>query len=165
MDITNQERLNLKKLISETECDDNTEYIRKIKHSDKIRADMRVLEQLKLEKDELRKSDPAEFVDLARNTCSFLFTNYTDIFNKAIKDEINIEIMERLLLILKMIEENKVDQHEGSVYVGRILKELYLDSAVKHADALDKRGEEEKAEPIQGRDISWSDYKTKNKIK
>jgi hypothetical protein len=78
MDITNQERLNLKRLINETECDDNTEYIRKIKHSDKIRADMRLLEQLKLEKEELRKSEPAEFVDLARNTCSFLFTNYTD---------------------------------------------------------------------------------------
>ena len=163
MDITNQERLNLKKLISETECDDNTEYIRKIKHSDKIRSDMRLLERLKAEKEDLRKSEPAEFVDLARNTCSFLFTNYTDIFNKVIKDEINIEIMERLLLILKMIEENKVDQHEGSVYVGRILKELYLDSAVKHADNLGKKGDEEKTEPIQGRAISWSEYKTRSK--
>jgi hypothetical protein len=163
MDITNQERLNLKKLINETECDDNTEYIRKIKHSDKIRADMRVLEQLKVEQDGLRKSSPEEFVDLARNTCSFLFTNYTDIFNKMVKDEINVEIMERLLLILKMIEDNKVDQHEGSVYVGRILKELYLDSAVKHADNLDKRSEGEKPEPVQGRAISWSDYKKKSK--
>ena len=163
MDITNQERLNLKKLINETECDDNTEYIRKIKHSDKIRADMHVLEQLKVEQDGLRKSSPEEFVDLARNTCSFLFTNYTDIFNKMIKDEINVEIMERLLLILKMIEDNKVDQHEGSVYVGRILNELYLDSAVKHADKLDKNGEEEKVEPVQGRAISWTEYKTKLK--
>lgn len=163
MDITNQERLNLKKLINETECDDNTEYIRKIKHSDKIRADMRILEQLKVDQDGLRKSSPEEFLDLARNTCSFLFTNYTDIFNKMVKDEINVEIMERLLLILKMIEDNKVDQHEGSVYVGRILKELYLDSAVKHADKLDKNGEEEKVEPLQGRAISWSEYKKKSK--
>jgi hypothetical protein len=163
MDITNQERLNLKKLISETECDDNTEYIRKIKHSDKIRDDMRVLERLKIEKPDLRKSSPEEFADLARNTCSFLFTNYTDIFNKMIKDEINIEIMGRLLLILKMIEDNKVDQHEGSVYVGRILKELYLDSAVKHADNLDKKGEEEKPEPLPSRPVSWLEYKNKSK--
>jgi len=162
MDITNQERLNLKKLISETECDDNTEYIRKIKHSDKIRDDMRVLENLKIEKQDLRKSSPDEFADVARNTCSFLFTNYTDIFNKLVKDEINIEIMGRLLLILKMIEENKVDQHEGSVYVGRILKELYLDSAVKHADNLDKK-EEEKPEPLPSRPVSWLEYKNKSK--
>jgi hypothetical protein len=163
MDITNQERLNLKKLISETECEDNTEYIRKIKHSDKIRADMRLLEQLKSEQEELRKSSPEDFVDLARNTCSFLFTNYTDIFNKMVKDEINFEIMNRLLLILKMIEDNKVDQHEGSVYVGKILKELYLDSAVKHADNLDKKCEDEKAEPVQGRAISWVEFKNKSK--
>jgi len=163
MDITNQERLNLKKLINETECDDNTEYIRKIKHSDKIRADIRLLEELKIEQDQLRKSEPAEFVDLARNACSFLFNNYTDIFNKMVKDEINVEIMERLLFILKMIEDNKVDQHEGSVYVGRILKELYLDSAVKHADNLNKTGEGEKTEPVQGRAISWSEFKNKSK--
>jgi hypothetical protein len=86
MDITNQERLNLKKLISETECEDNTEYIRKIKHSDKIRADIRLLEQLKIEEKELRKSDPEEFADMARNKCNFLFSGYTDIFNKLLKE-------------------------------------------------------------------------------
>jgi len=163
MDITNQERLNLKKLISETECEDNTEYIRKIKHSDKIRADIRLLEQLKIEEKEFRKSDPEEFADVARNKCNFLFSGYSDIFNKLLMDEINLEIMERLLLILKMIEDNKVDQHEGSIYVGRILKELYLDSAVKHADNLDKKGEEEKVEPVQGRAISWAEFKNKSK--
>jgi len=163
MDITNQERLNLKKLISETECEDNTEYIRKIKHSDKIRRDINVLEQLKIKEEELRKSVPEDFVNLARNECEFLFTNYTDIFNKLLKDEINIEIMERLLLILKMIEDNKVDQHEGSVYVGKILKELYLDSAVKHADNLDKKNEGEKVEPVKGRVISWAEFKNKSK--
>jgi hypothetical protein len=163
MDITNQERLNLKKLISETECEDNTEYIRKIKHSDKIRDDMRLLEQLKTAEKELRETHPESFADMARSTCSFLFSNYTDIFNKLIKDEINLEIMEKLLAILKMIEENKVDQHEGSVYVGRILKELYLDSAVKHADNLDKKHAEEKPEPIQGKPISWAEFKNKNK--
>jgi hypothetical protein len=67
--------------------------------------------------------------------------------------------MTKLLTILKMIEDEKVDQHEGSVLVGRILKELYLDSAVKRADNLDKERESEKVERVEGKAISWRDYK------
>ena len=159
MDITAEERLNLKKLINETECEDNTEYIRKIKHSTRIRDSIRCLEQLKITQSELRKTDPERFTDLARSTCDFLYNGYTDIFNKALKDELDLGIMTKLLTILKMIEDEKVDQHEGSVLVGRILKELYLDSAVKRADNLDKERHSEKIELVEGKTISWSDYK------
>jgi hypothetical protein len=159
MDITAEERLNLKKLINETECDDNTEYIRKIKHSTRIRDGIRTLEQLKLSQKDLRKSDPDSFTELAKSECEFLYNGYTDIFNKVIKDEIDLGIMTKLLTILKMIEDEKVDQHEGSVLVGRILKELYLDSAVKRADNLDKEREAERIEPDEGKPISWRDYK------
>ena len=56
-----------------------------------------------------------------------------------------------------------MDQQEGSVRVGNILKDLYLDSAVKRADALDKEHNEEK-EPINnGKSINWSKYKLTNK--
>jgi hypothetical protein len=159
MDISAEERLNLKRLINETECEDNTEYIRKIKHSTKIRDGIRCLEQLKMSQSELRKSDPERFLNLAQVTCEFLYNSYTDIFNKAIKDELDLGIMTKLLTILKMIEDEKVDQHEGSVLVGRILKELYLDSAVKRADNLDKERESEKVERVEGKAISWRDYK------
>jgi hypothetical protein len=159
MDITAEERLNLKKLINETECEDNTEYIRKIKHSTRIRDSIRCLEQLKITQSELRKTDPERFADLARSTCDFLYNGYTDIFNKALKDELDLGIMTKLLTILKMIEDEKVDQHEGSVLVGRILKELYLDSAVKRADNLDKERHSEKIELVEGKTISWRDYK------
>ena len=159
MDITAEERLNLKKLINETECDDNTEYIRKIKHSTRIRDGIRCLEQLKITQSELRQSDPEKFLNMAQTSCEFLYNSYTDIFNKAMKDEIDLGIMTKLLTILKMIEDEKVDQHEGSVLVCRILKELYLDSAVKRADNLDKEHESEKVERVEGKTISWRDYK------
>jgi hypothetical protein len=159
MDITAEERLNLKRLINETECEDNTEYIRKIKHSTKIRDSIRCLEQLKISQCELRKSDPERFAELARKTCDFLYNSYTDIFNKALKDEIDLLIMTRLLTVLKMIEDEKVDQHEGSVLVGKILKELYLDSAVKRADNIDKERESERIPQIEGKSISWREYK------
>jgi hypothetical protein len=88
-----------------------------------------------------------------------LFNNYTDIFNKILKDEIDLVIMTRMLSVLKMIEDGKVDQHEGSVVFGKILKELYVDSAVKRGDNLDKEHDSERVLPVEGKKISWSQYK------
>ncbi len=41
----------------------------------------------------------------AAEQCSFLFTYYTDIYNKIKKDEINLEILFQLIDILQDIEE------------------------------------------------------------
>jgi hypothetical protein len=69
--------------------------------------------------------------------------------------------MTKLLIVLKLIEDGKVDQHEGSVMVGRYLKELYIDSAIKHGENLDKQYDSEsKPEKIEGKKISWKEYKT-----
>jgi len=159
MDISVEDRLNLKKLISESECEDNTQHIRKVKHSEKIRDDIRNLDTLKRTEEGLRKSEPDKFEDMARSKCSFLFNNYTDIFNKVLNDELDFGIMTKLLTVLKLIEDEKVDQHEGSVLVGRVLKELYVDSAMKRGDRLDKEREAEKIPQVEGKEISWKNYK------
>jgi hypothetical protein len=70
--------------------------------------------------------------------------------------------MTKLLTVLKLIEDGKTDQHEGSYMVGKILKELYLDSAVKRADNIDKEIEDQKVKPLEGKTISWSQYKKMN---
>jgi hypothetical protein len=67
--------------------------------------------------------------------------------------------MTKLLTVLKLIEDEKTDQHEGSVMVGKILKELYVDSAAKRLDNLDKLHENERVEPNAGKAISWREYK------
>ena len=103
------------------------------------------------------KSD--EFVELCQIECPFLFNNYTDIFNKMVKNELDLTIMTKLLTVLKLIEDNKVDQHEGSVMVGKILKELYIDSATKRADNINKEYESEKIPFIESKKISWKEYK------
>lgn len=159
MNLSNKERLNLKKLIDETDCENNTEQIRQLKHSVKIREDIRRMNQIKREKDSLKYSDPEAFLSLLKTECDFLFNNYTDIFNKLLKDEIDLKIMTRLLIVLKQIEDGKVDQHEGSVMVGQILKELYLDSAVRRADNLDKEHATEKPEINEGKKMSWAEFK------
>ena len=56
-----------------------------------------------------------------------------------------------MLSILKMIEDKKVDQHEGSVMFGKVLKELYIDSAIRHGENLDKEHETERIPPVEGR--------------
>jgi hypothetical protein len=45
--LTSQERLDLKKLLRESDTQDNTEHIRTVKHSVKIRDDIRELDKLK----------------------------------------------------------------------------------------------------------------------
>jgi len=157
-----QESLDLKRLINETQCENNTENIRKLKHSVLIRNDIRNMENLKKTNGSLRKSNPDEFNEVCQKECNFLFNNYTDIFNKIIKDEIDLRIMTKLLICLKLIEDGNVDQHEGSVMVGKILKELYIDSAIKRGENLDKEREAERVEPNTGKKMSWKDFKTLN---
>jgi hypothetical protein len=150
------EKLDLKKLVNEMEAEDNTENIRKLKHSTLIRDDIRRIGVLKGQypnKDDLLVH--------AQNECQFLFTNYTDIFNRLMKDELDLDIMTRLLIILKLIEDGKVDQHEGSVMVGKILKELYIDSALKSSENIDKQYAEQAAPPpkVAENAISWQEWK------
>jgi len=165
--ITKEESLNLKKLLNNSDAIDNTEYIRRVKHSEKIRDDVRALDRLKKSDSKLYLENREQFKEKAQAIANFLFVNYTDIFNKVITDELDLSIMSRLLAVIKMIEDKKVDQHEGSVLVGKILKELYVDSALKRCENLDKENskDSEKAE-IKKREIksvSWNEWKNKNK--
>jgi hypothetical protein len=97
------------------------------------------------------------------NRCGFLFNTYTDIFNKVKKDEIDLTILGQLLGVLKMIEDGKVGQHEASVEVGTLLKQIYIDSALKKSDKLDKQHSSSAssgtADLPPPKKISWKQYK------
>ena len=162
--ITSQEKLDLKKLLRESDAQDNTEYIRRVKHSVKIRDDIRTLDRLKKTESELYKTNPEKFEEMAKIKAIFLFENYHDLFKKVLIDELDLEIMSRLLAVLKLIEDGNVDQHEGSVMVGKILKELYVDSALKKCKKLDeeqaeKELEEPKEPKVEGKPISYSNWR------
>lgn len=157
--MNSQERINLKRIVDESDCVDNTENIRRVKHSVQILNDIRRMEQLKKTHADLRINDVDAFSEICRNECSFMFMNYPDIMNKQIKDELNLVIMVRLIKVLQMIEEGKVDQHEGSVIVGKFLKELYVDSALRRADNLDKEHEVAEEVAVEPKSISWKEYK------
>ena len=157
--LTDEDRLNLKKMMAEMDYEDNTETIRRLKHSVCIRDNIRKLEDLKREHADMRVTSPGQFFNIVLAECNFLYENYSDIFRRLMKDEIDINIMSKLLIVLKLIEEGHLDQQDGAVRVGKILKELYLDSAVRRADNLDKEREDETTPINDGKDISWKKFK------
>ena len=149
-----QDRLNLKKLISEYKPEETTSKIRTLKHSSKIKEDVERYLKLKSKYARLPKQTQLQ---MYQNQCGFLYENYTNIFNKLVKEQLDLSILYRLLIVLKGIEENKYDQHEGSVMVGKILKQLYIDSALKGGDQNDKKGKKERKR--RGKKLSWTEYK------
>jgi hypothetical protein len=163
--MNDNERLNLQKMIQENDVVNTTGLMRELKHSKKILADVDLLLKLKRENHSMAKSNPEKFDALCVEKCSFIFQHYTDIFNKVKKDEINLNILLRLINVLHSIEEGEQDQHEGSFEVGKLLKQIYIDSALRKADKLnatDSKGEADDNEEIRPvENISWRDFKKK----
>jgi hypothetical protein len=153
------ENLNLKNLVKEYKYESTTEKIRELKHSKKIRAD--VTQILHLQK-KYARLDAKQKRNIIEKQCNFLYKNYTNIFNKVMKGDMDMNLLHRFLLILHQIEEGKCDQHEASVKVGQILKEIYIDSAVREANRLDGRKgakKDKKASVKKPKKISWNEFK------
>lgn len=156
--LNKNDRLQLDKMLKVNDIEDKTELIRTTRHSSKIRENVQLLELLKKENNIMYKENFQDFDCLASQKCFFLFNNYTDIYNKVLKDEINLNILDKFLNALEEIEENKIDQHEASVKVGTYLKELYIDSALKKTEKNDAK-EKQDIEQINFENISWNDFK------
>ena len=154
-----KQRLQLQNMIKANNVEDQTDFIRNLKHSQIIRNEVNNMILIKAK----FRGDDAKIHEECVNECNFLFTYYTDIYNKIRKDEIDIGILNKFLDVLKRIEDGELDQHEGSFLVGSILKELYVDSALKKADKLNEN-EEPKPEPIKPQqNVSWKQFKKMNK--
>ena len=118
------------------------------------------MENLKKQYVRMRATDPKRFEKLALSRCKFLFTNYTNIFNRLFKDELNLVILSKFIDTLKLIENGTLDQHEASVKIGEVLKELYIDSALqreKKIDASIKDSKPKHKKPVNN--VSWDSYK------
>ena len=136
------QRLQLANMIKANNVEDQTELIRNLRHSQVLRNEVNNMILLKAK----YRGDDEKIYNECVDECNFLFTYYTDIFNKIRKNEIDIGILNKFLDVLRRIEEGELDQHEGSFLVGTILKELYVDSAIKKGDKLDEQYGVEKNE-------------------
>ena len=155
----NKQRLQLQNMIKVNNVEDQTGLIRDLKHSQILRNEINNMIMIKAK----YRGDDEKIAQECMNESNFLFTYYTEIFNKVKKDEIDINLLYQFLDILKKIEDGHLDQHEGSFQVGTILKAIYVDSALKKADKLDAENEKEKVEPKKANvNISWKQFKKMN---
>jgi hypothetical protein len=157
-------RLQLQNMIKANNAEDQTSLIRELKHSDIFKKEIATL--LNLKKQYANDQDKLHMESMIE--CSFLFSYYTDLYNKIRKDEIDMEILYQFLDVLKKIEDGMVDQHEGSFMVGTLLKKIYVDSALKKAEKLDKEHAADAANtPVIVREdpveISWKQFKRMKK--
>jgi hypothetical protein len=152
-----KQRLQLQNLINVNNTTDQTELIRNLKHSNIIRDEVNNMILIKSK----YKGDEIKIHEECINECNFLFSYYTDIYNKVRKDEIELSLLYKFLDILKNIEDGKLDQHKGSFLVGTILKEIYIDSALKKAEKLNNNNENNiiKQPKYPENKISWKQFK------
>jgi len=154
-----KQRLQLANMIKANNVEDQTDLIRNLKHSQVLRNEVNNMILIKAK----YRGDDAKITEECMNECGFLYTYYTDIFNKVKKDEIDIGILNKFLDVLRKIEEGELDQHEGSFLVGTLLKEMYIDSAIKKADKLDEQSEKISEPKRAENNISWKQFKRMNK--
>jgi hypothetical protein len=148
-------RLQLQKMIKANNVEDQTDLIRELKHSHLLQNDINNLIMLKAK----YRNNQEKINEEGMTECGFLFTYYTDIYNKIRKDEIDLKILNQFLNVLRRIEDGELDQHEGSFVVGTLLKEMYVDSALRKAAKLNENQEQEYIEPREVVNISWKDFK------
>jgi hypothetical protein len=165
-----EQRIQLQKLVEANGTEDHTEVIRRVKHSSQIYVDVTTMIKLKRDYGRLAKSNPKQFDAICVSRCAFLFKFYTDLFNRLKTGEIDLNLLFKMIQILRDIEDGKLDQHEGSFEVGKILKSIYVDSALKRAenldaeqDAKDKRAAVKSAKntrpAIPEKKLSWAEFK------
>lgn len=157
--MNDSQRLKLQEMISANDVEDNTEKIRELKHSYDLRENIKTMMYLKSQ-----NYDEDTLQTECISQCSFLYFNYTDIFNKLKKNELDVNILLQFVNVLEDIEKGILDQHTGSFKVGDLLKQLYIDSALRKADKLEKnddsdRKTNENTELKDKINISWKNYK------
>jgi hypothetical protein len=138
------QRLKLQDLIKENNVQDNTDNIRNLKHSKLIRDDV---DKIIIIMNNLRSDDFKILDNACLPHCYFLFTNYTNIYNKLLKKQIDLTILNRFLNCLKSIEDGVQTQHEASYEIGTLLKALYIDTKIYDEPKM-----------REGNNLTWEAY-------
>lgn len=153
------DKLNLSNLLKDYDGENNTNKIKQLKHSKYIRADVVTIEKLKIKYENMRHKNYDMFKGICMKQAEFLYNNYTNIFHRLVRDTLKTEILFSFIETLKMIEDGKIDQHEASVSIGRLLKRLYIDQKVNEKEHKPKN---KFLKPKNK--ISWEQFKQKSQL-
>lgn len=163
--LSEEQKKQLNTIIQENNVEDNTNDIKIKKHSDLIRNDIKQYLILSKKYERLKATNYKQFEMICCKQCSFLFNNYTNIYNKLIKDCLNLDIMNKFLETMKNIEYGKINQHEGSYIIGEYLKQIYIDSALmeeKKNESKNHKKIQKKPEQCSEKKISYKQFKLLN---
>ena len=159
--LSQEQKMDLDKLIKSYDSKDNTQEIRKLKHSKLIKNDINIILKLKKKYSRLKYESIEK---MAIRQASFLWNNYTNIFIKLMKGKLNVDTLFKFVSVLEMIEEDKLDQNEGSVQIGQILKKMYIDSALYESKIDNKKKGKDKKKKKKVKNISWEEFKQQQKV-
>jgi len=172
--LSRSQKLHLDQLVND-DFEDNTDHLREVKPSVKIEHDIRSFIAIKKKYPSIK---PSTLEAMCIKRCGFLHSNYTDIFNRLIRDELDMVMFNKFISVLRNIEDGVEDQHSGSVIIGTLLKEIYIDSAMKRGkkntskhnriNKKKKAVEHSKTKALKTKNpekymkktMSWGDYKT-----
>lgn len=134
---------------------DSTNMIREFKNSPHMLSEITNLRAIRL----LYASDPS--LQMRAFECApFLAQHFQSIFVRIVKGELDLDILERAVLILKDIEEEKFNQEEGAKRFSAMMLELYTQGMAKK-DAMEA-AESTPSFPKttkKEREITWKDWK------
>ena len=82
--IDDETRLKFNELLKESNASDNTEKIRKLKHSSKIKEQISIMLDIKRKYSRLDRKTQDKMID---TQCNSKFSNYFNLFNKLKKDK------------------------------------------------------------------------------
>jgi hypothetical protein len=154
--LNKEQKEKLNEMIRENNTKDNTIQIREKMHSPLIRRCVSKIQNLKRNNKNINFH---ELDQMAIKDCSFLYINYPNIYNKLLKNEINIKILYTFLDELELIEKGKQNQHEASYKIGLLLKNLYVDKHLQKDKANSQANLQTKK--VKGKKISYEEFKEK----
>jgi hypothetical protein len=154
---SDNDKVQLRQMIEKNNVVDKTEQIRELKHSAKIREDIIALIQLKKDYAELLRTDKESFEKISVQKCRFLFFHYMELYNLILKESMDLKILDKLIDVLGRIENNELDQHEGSFLVGTYLKEIYIDGKLAESKRTDELYPS--VPRVDPKKIAWSEFK------
>tara|TARA_Y100000389_G_C17458942_1_gene520215 strand:+ start:300 stop:752 length:453 start_codon:yes stop_codon:yes gene_type:complete len=144
-------------MIREGGVEDVTDKIRERKHSRYLRIDaQRIKEIIELGIEESEEHRANRFEAAA----PFMFREYTDIYNRARKGNLDFDILGKFIDVLEKIELGELGQHDGAHVIGKLLKKIYVDSALRQADKLDTNAKKEIKIREKVKDISYAAFKS-----
>ena len=144
----------LSNMLKDTDFKDNTADIKRNKHSIKIQKDIHAYLSLKKKYSTLQQNNNKLFKQKIINQCNFLYSNYKNIFNKLINNELDINILNQFIYFLKQIEDCNLDQNSASYEIGKLLKSHYIDKEINNHDNNNINNIN---------NISWKQFKEQNK--